>query len=165
MSNPNSWAGTIPYGLSLSPPIPPPGALNADLLDYQGSGTIQTARYIDPVTQDFALSSDGLYEGMNYVDQQIQVALATTFNSTSVLGFGQNFNRQTVPVITPYITRTVTNLLNQALADLLNANLITLSNVSIAANQQGQVFLNFTFQNLSLNTQTTINYLVPSTNG
>ena len=151
----------LPFGLSLAPPPPRTPPVTQDLLSFDNSGTIQTARYINPLTQDFALSSDNLYQGMNAVEQEVQLAILTTFNSSSVLNFGQNFG--SIKVITPYITKQMTNLLNQCLSYQITNNLITIYNVSVTSNPQGQCFISFSFTNNTLGTQTEVVYLIPGT--
>jgi hypothetical protein len=150
----------LPYGLSLlQPPINVPN--NTDLLDFQGSGNVQTSRYIDPISQDFELTANGTYQGMNSVEQEVQLALLTTFDSSSVLNFGQNFG--SIKVITPYITNQMINLLNQCLSYQIQSNLITIQNTTVTSNQFGQVFISFSFTNNTAGTQTEVVFQLPST--
>jgi len=150
----------LPYGLSLiQPTIAAPNT--TDLLDFQGSGSVQTARYINPLTQDFELTDNATYQGMNSVEQEVQLALLTTFDSSSVLNFGQNFS--SVKVITPYITSQMINLLNQCLSYQIQNNLITIYNATVTSNQFGQVFISFSFTNNTAGTQTEVIFQIPST--
>ena len=150
----------LPFGLSLiNTVVPVPN--NTDLLDFQNTGNVQTSRYVNPNTQDFEVFENGTYQGMDSVEQQVQVALLTTFNSSSVLNFGQNF--ASVKVITPFVKKQMINLLNQCLSYQVQNNLITLSNVNINSNQFGQVFISFNFTNNVAGTQTEISYQVPGT--
>ena len=150
----------LPFGLSLiNTVVPVPN--NTDLLDFQNTGNVQTARYIDPNTRDFELNANGTYQGMNSVEQEVQLALLTTFNSSSVLNFGQNF--ASVKVITPFVKKQMISLLNQCLSYQIQTNLITLSNVNVSSNQFGQVFISFNFTNNTAGTQTEITYQLPGT--
>lgn len=153
----------LPYGLSLAlPPLLTPNNRN-DLLDFQGTNTVQGSRYINPQTQDFEQSANGLFQGMNAVDQQVQLALSTTFNSSAVLNFGQNF--ASIKVITPYISRQMISLLNNCLNNLIVSGSITITSAPIvsSSNQFGQVSLSFNYSNNTANTSTAVSYILPTT--
>lgn len=116
-----------------------------DLQDYLGTGVLQNARYIDPLTQDFVLSSEGHYLGINGVDQAVQLSLLTTFNSSSVPTLGNQFG--SILMITSAIRYQIESQINTAMALLLNDNSITLSPISITLPNPGQVLVSFTYVN------------------
>lgn len=151
----------LPYGLALtlSPPLTPPD--RRDLLDYAGSNSVQTARYIDPVTRDFVVSANNHFQGMNNVEQEVLLAVSTTFNSSVLLNFGQNF--ASMQVITKNVQTQMVGLLNQCLAYQIQNNLITIQNASVATNSFGQVSLQFVFTNNTTGVQTEVQYLIPGT--
>ena len=146
----------FPLGLDLSY-SPAPITDRRDYLNYTGDNTIQGARYIDPTTADFQQSSNNHFVGQNYVEQEILLALSTTFNSSVVSNFGQNFLSS--PVITPYVNKQMNRLLNDALSYLIYSNLVVISgNPTISANAYGQVSISFCYINNSLSTTAQISY-------
>lgn len=150
----------FPFGLALTLPPPLPVPSRIDLKD-PAQGTVSSARRIDPISRDFALQNNGLYQGMNEVEQIVLLSISTTFNSSALQNFGQNFG--SVKVISPYIKKQISSLLNQCLGTLLAANLITLSAISVTADQLGRVFLNFSFTNTTLKTTTPVHFQLPGT--
>src|SRR5512143_2795488 len=91
-----------------------------DLLNYTGDNTIQSARYINPLTRDFEVSSTNHLQGQNAVEQAVTLAINTTFNSSAQPAFGQNFGAiKTVPVTTAQLTAKVSATIQQALGNLI----------------------------------------------
>ena len=149
---------TFPFnlnnGLSTPPINVPPD--RRDLLDYNGSNTIQSSRYINPETHDFEVSSDNLLQGMNAVNQQVLLAVNTTFNTSVLNGFGQDFS--SIKIITPNIRNQVLSVLNQALSNLINNGLISIETVSINNNAYGQISVNFNYVNNTTGVSTPIQF-------
>lgn len=138
---------TLTQNLVPSPPVQAPN--RQDLLDYKGSGQVQSARYINPSTKDFELNgSNGQFFGENATDQSVLFALATSFNSSSVLNLGNNYNRLTLPVIGPFINQQMTNLLYQCLGSLV-PDYIAIQDVDVTQVGQNAMQISFTYLNLS----------------
>lgn len=133
---------------------------NTDLLDYAGSNTIQSARYINPQTQDFQVSSTNHLLGQNAVDQEVLLAMNTTFNSSVQIGFGQNFG--SIKVINTNMQNQVQTILNQALANLINNQSITLGDVLISNNGLGQLSIQFDYTNNTTNTTVPLTFTTGS---
>lgn len=150
----------FPFGLQhgLIPPPTLQSTNGQDLLDYQGSGKVQSARYINPLTQDFELGVNGKYLGENATDQSVMLALLTTFNSSSVQGLGNNINRRTVPTIIPSTPLQLKNLLNQCLGGLVSLGFIILGNVSVTQTFNTTMAISFTYYNVSLQQSQTVNF-------
>jgi hypothetical protein len=146
---------SLQHGLMTQPALTPP--VYQDLLDYQGSAIVQGARYINPLTNDFELcSSNGQFMGQNAIDQSVLLALATTFNSSSVLGLGQNFGA--VKLIGPNAVNLLTNILTQCLGSLISNNSIVLGNVSITQPYPTTMAISFQYYNQSLGVTQTVNF-------
>lgn len=107
-----------------------------DLVD-PNTGVVQSVRYIDPLTQDYAVAADGHLEGMNSIQQQITMCILTTFG-TAVAPIGQAFLSPGV-VVPTLIVNQMTNLVQSALANLINSGAITLTNVQVTVVKGGQV--------------------------
>jgi hypothetical protein len=138
---------SLQHGLMSSPTLTPP--VYQDLVDYQGSGKIQSARYINPLTNDFEIcSSNGQFMGENAIDQSVLMALTNTFNSTSVLGLGNQFG--SVKLIGPNTVNALTNILTQCLGSLIANNSIVLGPVNIMQTDQGTMAISFSYYNQSL---------------
>lgn len=129
-----------------------------DLLDYAGSNTVESARYINPLTHDFEVSSTNLLQGMNAVEQEVMLAVNTTFNSSALPGFGQNFG--SIKLITPNIKNQINSALRQCLSNLLDSGQITLGNINISNTITGQVNIKFDFINTTLGTTSPISFLL-----
>ncbi len=150
----------FPYDLykGVSAPQPNSPIDRRDLLNYTGDNTIQSGRYIDPATGDFVVSSTNHFQGMNAVEQSVFLSLNTKFNSSSQLGFGQNFN--SIKTITPNIINQITAQLQQALSFQIKNNQITLLNVNVFNNVSGQIVLNFSYINNTIGITTPIQYIL-----
>ena len=114
----------FPYGISIintGPLVNPPQPLK-DLIDQNNQ--IQSARVINPITQDYELNSNGTFVGQSVVQTSVYLALFTTFNSSAVSGLGNQF--LTLGVITPNIEKRIYNLTQQALSSLINQGLVEL---------------------------------------
>lgn len=153
-------AGYFPFSLQNNLVLPPAVSLPSqqDLLDIQGTGVVQSARYINPATRDFELNTNGQFFGMNAVDQSVGFALLTTFNSSSVPGLGQTFGRQWNPLIGVNLTSQMTQTLNAALQTLINNGLITLGTITVTNPSQGVVQVQFTYFNNTVKQNTTVNF-------
>lgn len=133
-----------------------------DLLDFQGTNKVQSARYINPNTRDFELNStNGQFFGQNATDQSVLLALTTTLNSSTVSGLGQNF--QSIKTIGPNIIIQITNLLNQILQPLIQSSAITLEDINVRQIGLNSVAISFSYFNLSLSVNTTVSFT--TTNG
>lgn len=150
----------FPFSLTngLTPPPQPQSTNGQDLLDFQGSGKVQSSRYINPLTQDFELGSNGKYLGENATDQSVFLALLTTFNTTSVLGIGNNINRRTVPTIVPGTKIQLQNLINQCLGPLVQGGFIIMGNLRVQQTDYTTMAISFTYFNISLQSNQTINF-------
>jgi hypothetical protein len=132
----------------------------SDLLSYTGSNTTQTARYIDPLTKDFVLGADGHFLGMNYVEQEVQLACNTTFNSSAISGFGQNFLSPKVVAPTPAQLQSQMNaLVNQCLNFQIQNNTITITSVSAQEISMGQILVTIVYVNNTINQTLTYSFL------
>jgi hypothetical protein len=129
-----------------------------DLLDYQGSNTIQSARYINPQTGDFEVSANNLLMGQNAIEQQVLLAINTTFNSAVLKGFGQQFGN--IKLLTPNIQNQVVNIINNALSYLIQNNLITIQKINSTVNNFGQLQVQFVYNNNTLGTQAPITFII-----
>lgn len=144
---------TIPFSVSLQPMQPNVPNLGRDLLNYTGNNQVQGARYIDPITRDFVVQN-GFYVGQNATEQQVILAINTTFNSSIQANFGQNFLYNSPLINNAAILQTqITASLNQCLNNLIQNNKIVLGEITIVNNGNGQVQVKFIFTNNSLGTQ------------
>ena len=154
-------SGYFPFSLSngLMGPVIPTPPVQQDLLDYSGTGKVQSARYINPLTMDFEVNTDnGQLLGQNATDQSVILALTTTFGSSSVLGLGNNFS--SIPTIGADITSQMTKVLNQALNSLVQNGNIILQNVQVFQTAPSTVAVSFTYYNQSLNVNQTVQFTI-----
>jgi hypothetical protein len=142
----------------LQPFVRPQPTQRQDQKDFSGSSFVQGSKYINPLTNDFQINSDGTYVGMNTTDQSVLMALFNTFNATSVANLGNNYNRQTILVIGPFITQQMTNVLQQALGTLINGNFISVVNVVVSQTGQNQMSISFTYYNNSIAANSEISF-------
>jgi hypothetical protein len=151
----------FPYNLlsGLQPPQPNYPIDRRDLLDYQGSNSIQSARYIDPITKDFVVSSTNHFEGMNAVEQSVMLAINTTFNTSAQRGLGQNF--LSPKFVSNQIQTQMEALLQSCLAYQIQNNQITLLNVQIMDNGFGQIAIQFAYTNNTLGTTAAVSFILP----
>lgn len=107
-----------PYGIQQinDAPIVNSPVLPNDLANYNNQ--IQSSRAIDPVTQDYVLNDNGTFVGQSYVQTAVYLALFTTFNSSAVVGLGNQL--KSIPVVGNNIVNQVTNIVNQALQVLFS---------------------------------------------
>lgn len=144
---------SFPYSLQTGLAAPQPNVPfdRRDLLSYQGTNIVQSSRYIDPITKDFAISSNNHLLGMNAVDQSVFLALNITFNTSAQRGLGQNFlSPKVIPPASHSLaplTQQMSTLLNHCLSFQINNQQITITNVQVAYGGQGQVQLQFTYIN------------------
>jgi hypothetical protein len=129
-----------------------------DLLNYTGDNSIQSARYINPITQDFEVSSTNHFQGMNAVEQSVRLAIITTFNSSAQLGFGQNF--RSIKVITPFIKNKIISVINNALNFQIQNNQIVIGTIVFSNNQNGQISVQFTYTNLTLGNEANLSFII-----
>ena len=151
-------SGYFPFTLTngLMSPVAPTAPNRQDLIDYAGSGVIQSARYINPQTQDFQLNeSNGQFLGQNAVDQSVLLALQTTFNSSNVNGLGNNFG--SIKLIGQNITSQMNNALNQCLGSLIASGNIVLGTVTVTQTGQNQMNISFNYYNQSTGSNVPLN--------
>lgn len=154
---------SFPFSLSsgLAPPIVPTIPNLGCLLSYTGNNTIQTARYIDPITQDFVVGNNGQLLGMNYIDQEVQLALNTQFNSSVLSGFGQNFLSPKVVANDPVaLTNQMTSLVQQCLQYQISNNSITVGAITASQISSGVVVVQFNYVNNVINQNISYSFLV-----
>ena len=130
----------------LAQPITPVPPNRNDLLDYTNMQTIDGARWINPITQDFSISSTNHLQGMNAVDQEVILAMNTTLNSSVLNGFGQGFSSIKM-INTDTLNSQVEAVINNALKVLIGNGNITLQSVKTANNVNGQIFVQFLYTN------------------
>jgi phage gp46-like protein len=111
---------------------------------------VQTARVIDPVTQDYVLNSNGLFQGQSTVQTSVYLALFTTFNSSAVSGLGNKL--KSVKVITPNIISQLQSVVMQALASLTSQGLVQLVSCNVLNIGSGNVIVTVNFLDLTINT-------------
>ena len=85
---------------------------------------VQSARVINPVTQDYELNSNGTFTGCPAIQTEVYLALFTTLNSSCVSGLGSALN--SIRIITPNINKQVFSAVQQALASLISQGLLVL---------------------------------------
>lgn len=129
-----------------------------DLLNYTGDNTIQSSRYIDPVTHDFVVSTTNHLEGMNAVEQAVMLAVNTTFNSSAQPSFGQNFGN--IKLITPQIQAQVANTVQQTLTTLIRSKQITLQSIQFTNNGLGQISVQFAYNNNTLGNSASMSFIL-----
>lgn len=132
-----------------------------DLLNYTGDNTIQSARYINPLTRDFEVSSTRHFQGQNAVEQAVLLAINTTFNTSAQPAFGQNFGAiKLVPTNVNQLNSAVTSTIQQALGTLIQNKQITLRDVQVVNNGLGQIAIQFTYNNNTLGTTTPVSFIM-----
>jgi hypothetical protein len=129
-----------------------------DLLNYTGDNTIQSSRYINPLTRDFDVSVTNHLQGQNAVEQAVMLAINTTFNSSSQTAFGQNFGA--IKLITPQIQSQVSATVQQALGQLIQNKQITLRTIQFVNNGLGQISVQFSYNNNTLGTTATQSFIL-----
>jgi len=112
----------------LGQPLPAPAA-EIDLENYFNNNVVEDSRYIDPITGDYALQSNGMFYGMPSVEQRVYRCLFTTFNSSSVPGFGDDLG--SLQLLTPNIDNQVANLVNSCLSDVVNDGSISIRSINV----------------------------------
>lgn len=124
---------------------------------------IQSARVINPVTQDYELNADGTFVGQSVVQTSVYLALFTKLNSSSVLGLGNNL--LLVKIITPNVNTQVSSLVQQALSSLISQNLVSLVSCSTDNLGNGAISVNVNWIDLTANSANqnsfTTNVLIP----
>ena len=129
-----------------------------DLLDYNGSNTIQSARYINPLTRDFEVSVTNHLQGQNAVEQAVVLAINTTFNSSAQPTLGQNF--KAIKLITPQLQSQVVTTVSNALSTLIQNKQITLQQVSFINNQYGQISVQFVYNNNTIGNTAQMSFIL-----
>lgn len=150
----------FPYDLyrGLSAPQPNFPIDRRDLLNYTGDNTIQSSRYINPLTRDFEVSSTNHFVGQNAIEQSVLLAINTTFNTSAQPAFGQNFGA--IKTITPQIQSQVFATIQQALGTLIQNKQITLRSLNFNNNGYGQISVQFTYNNNTLGTTTPVSFIL-----
>lgn len=149
---------SFPYSINLLPDVAPTPIDRRNLVDWQDGSTIQTSRFINPLTKDYVVSSDNKLAGMNAIQQEVYLAVLTKFNSSSLTGFGNNILSIKMINQTNFSAQ-VSSMLNQCLSDLIGSGQITL-NPGIVIQQPpsgsappGKVIIGFSYtDNVSGNT-------------
>jgi hypothetical protein len=149
---------TFPFPIGVNLLIPPANTPpdRRDLIDWQNSSTIDGARFINPVTGDYQLASNGHFNGMNAIQQEVYLAVLTRYNTTSIPGFGNNI--QSIKIInTPNFAQQAYLIIQQALSNLTSSGQITVTPpVSITQLFPGQAIISFNWiDNVSGLTNTT----------
>lgn len=129
-----------------------------DLLNYTGNNTIQSSRYINPLTRDFEVSLTNHLQGMNAVEQSVMLAVNTTFGTSVQANLGQAF--LSPKLITTAVQKQMRALLEQCLSFQIQNNQITLQTVLINNNDIGQVSIQFTYSNNTLGTTAEMQFLL-----
>lgn len=133
---------SLQNGLLQPPPQTPVTAV--DLTDP--NGLIQTARLINPATGDYQVDETGHFVGMNQINQDVQLALLTTFGSAST-AIGNTL--KSIRLITPNLQQQVQIAVKTCLANLINSKKITLGTVVVKNLGNGNVSLYVPFTNLT----------------
>lgn len=134
MSNNQLGLGLCPFGIGIFG-YGLPATQDARVSNLlEDSGKIQRdARYINPATQDYVLDSNGITSGMNAVNQQVYLALMTTFGTASVSTLGSTF-RDIRTINSLNIQAEVEDKVAAALSDLIDANTISLVETTVQVN-------------------------------
>jgi len=117
--------------------------INNDLTTPQGKQS--TARLIDVTTKDYVVNDQGGFVGMDNVEQAVQLAIFTTFNS-AVTPIGSTLRN--IRVITSTINGIVQNSVQTCLANLINNKQIILGDVIVKSPGSSSVSLYIPFKNL-----------------
>lgn len=133
-----------------------------DLLNYTGDNTIQSSRYINPITHDFEVSSTNHFVGQNAVEQSVTLALNTTFNSSAQLGFGQSLpvNIRLVPTDPGQLSAAIFASVQQTLATPIQNKQITIQDISYVNNGNGQISVRVAFHNNTLGTTASVSFIL-----
>lgn len=97
------------------------------------AGAEQEASFIDPSSKDIVFNSNGSIRGQTANEQEVYLAIATTYNSSAIPEFGcrmyeiKTLNENTINLVRAYI--------NEALAKLVKSTRITVQNVSVTRSQ------------------------------
>jgi phage gp46-like protein len=134
----------FPYGIQQinTGPIVNSPIIPNDLTDVNNH--VQSARVINPVTQDYELNSNGTFTGCPAIQTEVYLALFTTLNSSCVNGLGVGFNR--IKVITPNINKQVFSAVQQALASLISQGLLVLLGCVTTVVGDGQISVQVNWQ-------------------
>lgn len=149
MSTPYKGIGVSPIGAAPFGYGSPATVENKKGLALQTNNGQGGARKIDPRTKDYVMGSNGRLEGQDAVEARVYLAIATVRNSSSVLDFGQDFT--SVQLATRNVNAIMTDLVSQALTDLIVDGSITLNGVEvqIVENNTGsrQALVNISWKN------------------
>jgi hypothetical protein len=137
---------SFPITTNLAPDPIPVAPNRSEYVNYQNKSIINNSRYIDPLTNDFVLQSNGHFVGMNGIQQQVALATTTLLNSSAVSGFGLNL--ASIKVITPNIQKQVLSLLNAALVNLVDSNQIRINSAAVTQTGIGQISVVFSWTDL-----------------
>jgi intracellular sulfur oxidation DsrE/DsrF family protein len=98
---------------------------------------------------------------MNYIDQEVQLALNTQFNSSVLSGFGQNFLSPKVVANDPVaLTNQMTSLVQQCLQYQISNNSITVGAITASQISSGVVVVQFNYVNNVINQNISYSFLV-----
>ena len=96
------------------------------LLD-QYTGQQQNARAINPSTGDYIVNTNGQLYGMDEIDNQVYLAVATLYNSSALLNFGQQLSQ--LKVVSTSQKSKIDNLVNSVLSDIVIRGDITITDI------------------------------------
>lgn len=98
-----------------------------DLAD--ANNQLQSARVINPLTQDYEINANGSFIGQSVVQTSVYLALFTTLNSSAVYGMGNDLYN--VKIIGNNIQTQVKNIVERALGSLVSQGLVAFVNCTV----------------------------------
>lgn len=122
------------------------GAIPSGNLFVDAFGVRQDARAINPATRQYTLNSDGSMSGMLGSLQLVQLRIQTLRDSSALPGFGK---RSAGGVITDQTTRRVQADVEESLADLVAAGVITIISIAVERSAKSQIYGLVTWRDLS----------------
>ncbi len=143
-----SSSGFTPGGFG-EPTAPPERSQQEWVI--QGTNISGTGRYINPETRDYEFDSNGLFRGDTSAQQMVFLALATTRASAADLNMGQNLFK--LRTIGGNYIQFITNLINEALAELVNNGVIIVNNIEVKRNNTNRLTTFITWTDASTQEQ------------
>jgi hypothetical protein len=123
-------AGLSPFGVSLAGfGSISPGSEPKDTLWFNQDNSQGSARYIDPVRQDYVVNTQGYIGGMQGTQQLVYLALLTVKGTASDPNVGQAFSN--IKIISTNFQQKITAEVQSALANLITNKLIILNSIDI----------------------------------
>jgi len=112
------------YGVPDSAAVP-----NNALLPLPANGLPQTGRALNPTTKSYSFTTDGRVVGCPTVQQLVQLALTTIFNSSAQAGLGSKLSL--IQEKGSDYGQQVTAAITDALADLVKDKLVQIVSVTV----------------------------------